>query len=707
MRGGDRARGPGAAHDHLILAFSPDQGFALDPLDLGRNSLASYPLNHPLARALARALADHQAGRLNEAAAGYRTVLAAVPDHPDALHLLGLVHCHSGGFATGLPLLRRAVTAAPNNLDFRHDLALALRQSGALADAAHAYAAVLKHQPDNLRALTGLFAALTELGRNDQALTCLRTTIATHPDHAPAQVNLGNLLLERGRTEEAIAAYRRALALQPELIPAWINLGYTLRDQDRLNEAVTCLETALDLGLDDGGLVLGELVHLALRACDWGRLERLEPALLATVRHHPRCAVNPFLTLLLPGATAADQRHAARTCAAGIAAQTKPSLPPPHPTLAPPTPAPPTLAEHKRKLRLCYLSADFHRHPTADLTAEVFELHDRSRFEVIAGSLGPNDDSAMRRRLEAGFDRFLDLSALSDDEATTCLRAEHLDILVDLKGYTTNCRPGILARRPAPVQVNWLGYPGTMGAPFIDYLIGDPVVTPAECRDAFDETLVLLPDCYQPNDRRREIAPVTPPREALGLPETGFVFCVFNNAVKFTRPLFRLWLEVVRTVPGAVLWLLDPGPTATANLRREAVDAGVDPGRMVFRPRMAPADYRACFRAADLFLDSAPYNAHTTASDALWAGLPVVTRPGETMASRVAASLLHAVRLPELICPDWIAYRALALELARDPAQLAALRHHLVSNRNHLPLFDSPRFVTHLEQAYQAMCRGR
>ncbi len=355
------------------------------------------------------------------------------------------------------------------------------------------------------------------------------------------------------------------------------------------------------------------------------------------------------------------------------------------------------------KIRLAYLSADFYEHATAYLMAELFERHDRSRFEVSAFSFGLDDGSPMRRRLVKAFDRFTDVSRLTDREVAEELRKAEIDIAVDLKGHTEFARPRILSYRPAPIQVNYLGYPGTTGADFMDYVVVDPFVVPSAQQPNFTEKLVHLPDSYQVNDRYRAIGALTPARADLGLPEKGFVFCSFNNSYKLTPAYFDVWMRLLKAIPHSVLWLLGDNVWAMANLRREAEARGVSPERLVFAPRTNLADHLARQKAADLFLDTLPVSAHTTASDALWAGLPVLTCAGTGFAARVAGSLLNAVGLPELVTASPEEYERLALQLARQPAELARLREKLAQNRLIAPLFDTERYRAHLEAAYLEM----
>jgi protein O-GlcNAc transferase len=354
-------------------------------------------------------------------------------------------------------------------------------------------------------------------------------------------------------------------------------------------------------------------------------------------------------------------------------------------------------------VRIAYLSADFHRHATAYLMAELFERHDRSRFEIIGVSFGVDDKSEMRKRLVAAFDQFYDVRRKSDEEVAKLLHDRQVDIAIDLKGYTTDSRPGFLAYRPTPIQASYLGFPGTMGAEFIDYIIADETVVPFEHQPFYAEKIVHLPDCYQVNDTKRKIAERMPTRQEVELPEEGCVFCCFNNNWKITPEVFGVWMRLLHAVEGSVLWLLGDNESAERNLRKEAQARGIDPARLVFAGRLPLEDHLARHRLADLFLDTLPYNAHTTASDALWVGLPVVTRLGESFAGRVAASLLNAIGLPELVTHSIEDYEALALRLAKDPSLLEGYRNRLATNRLTHPLFDTDRFRRHIEAAYLQM----
>jgi predicted O-linked N-acetylglucosamine transferase (SPINDLY family) len=431
---------------------------------------------------------------------------------------------------------------------------------------------------------------------------------------------------------------------------------------------------------------LAEELNCCLKICDWAGVE----AALAAIRALPAgtTAVHPFVLMAVLDDPAELLRSA--RCVAASAARGRSALPA-------------TLNYSHERIRVAYLSSDYCVHATSFLIAELLELHDRARFEIFGVSYGPDDESAVRRRMIEGCDVFADVSAKSDLEIARWLREHEIDIAVDLKGYTAFGRSSILAHRPAPIQVNYLGYPGTLGGSFDDYIVADEFLIPETERRHYEEKIAYLPGSYQVNDRQRVTAAAGPTRAEAGLPEEAFVFCCFNNNWKITAPVFDVWMRLLSAVEGSVLWLFEDNETAAANLRAAAAGRGVAPERLVFARRIQNEVHLARHRLADLFLDTVPVNAHTTASDALWSGLPVVTCAGRTFAGRVAGSLLRAVGLAELVTSSLGEYEELARSLARDPSRLRAMRNRLLENRRGLPLFDTPSFCRHLEAAYGRM----
>jgi predicted O-linked N-acetylglucosamine transferase (SPINDLY family) len=509
------------------------------------------------------------------------------------------------------------------------------------------------------------------------------------PEYAEAHNNLGTVLLSLERPEEAESCFREALRLRPRNPIAYHNLGNVLIRQGKLAEASAAFGRAAALRPDDAD-ALATWFHLKQRICDWSNYREDE----AKFRNGLAAAASPNVAFRLLGTfcTAEEQLACARRVAAKFAVPDSALL------------CPIRLSPPQERIRLGYLSSEFQALPTAYLTVGIIEHHDRRRFEVIGYSTYSGDGSAFRRRVARAFDRFVDLSKLQDLEAAQVIHAERPDVLIDLDGLLPFSRPKILAYRPAPIQVNYLGYPGTMGADYIDYIIVDPFVVPADQQPFFSERLVHLPHSYQCNDDKREIATATPSRADCGLPDEGFVFCCFNDSYKITPHFFDIWMRLLHAVPGSVIWLYGHETMAKANLAREAAARGVAPERLVFAQRLRLSEHLARHRLADLFLDTLPYNAHTTASDALWAGLPVLTCTGDTFAGRVAGSLLRALGLGELITTSLEEYEALALRLVRDTELLGRLRARLAENRLTSPLFDTERSTRHLEAAYRRMC---
>jgi predicted O-linked N-acetylglucosamine transferase (SPINDLY family) len=544
------------------------------------------------------------------------------------------------------------------------------------------------NQPDPTSAVewNDAGAMLAQSGRLTEAISAFRRAVAVAPAYPEAHNNLANVYQMTGDLDRAVEGYQAALRLRPQYAEAHRNLASALRRLGRLEESIEELATAVWLNpayIEAAAL----LVHQLQQLCDWRSLDRLTAQLIQAVENGSP-GVNPFIFLTLE-TTPRQQRLCAEQWAARWAVAGRPPARP-----------------QRDRITLGYLSADFQEHATAHLISELIELHDRGRFRVIGYSYGTDDGSAARRRLRDAFDGFVDLEHASHADAAARIRADEVDILVDLKGYTTDARPEILALRPAPIQVSYLGYPGTMGTPAIDYLIVDEFVVPADQQPHFTEKLIHLPHCYQASDRTRLIAP-TPTRERCGLAEGAFVFCCFNSSYKLTPVMFDIWMRLLAHVPGSILWLLGSSPTANENLQREA-EARLTDGaqRLVFAPSLPNPLHLARFRVADLFLDTLPYNAHTLSSDALWGGCPVLTCAGETFASRVAGSILRSAQLPELVTSTLGEYEAVALRLASRRDELGALRARLQQNRLALPLFDTPRFARDIEAAFESMMKS-
>ena len=633
------------------------------------------------------ALALQEKGELERAASLYQEALALAPERPSVMNNLATVFIGLERFAEARVLCERLLERDPADEVVLLNLGSCQIKLGSAAEALNSFEKALRLKPGYAEAHYNRGNALLELKRLEEALVSYDHALAIRPDHAEALYNRGNALLGLGRLEEAIASYDRALAIKPDHADALNNSAIALLTLNRREEVIETYKRLLRAA-PDYPYMRGYLLNAQLHCCEWAEYDESVAQITGEIRAGKR-ADTPFHFVAI-SESAADQLQCSWICAADEYPAASQSI---------------WRGErysHDR-IRVAYLSADFHNHAAAYLIAGLLEAHDKARFEITAVSLGPDRDDEMRARLKAAVDRFIDAGNKSDREAAALLRELEIDIAVDLQGYTRGCRPGIFSHRGAPVQVNYLGYPGTMGADYIDYIIGDRHVIPREHHPYYTEKVVYLPDSYQVNDSKRKIAERTPTRAGLGLPEKGFVFCCFNNNYKITPRVFGLWMRLLGKVEGSVLWLLEDNEAAARNLRREAGRRGVAPERLIFAQRVKLEEYLARYRQADLFLDTLPYNAHTIASDALWAGLPVLTCLGSTFAGSVAASLLSAVGLQELITTTQDDYEKLALKLAADGRLLAGIRARLAQNRLTHPLFDTDRFRRHIEAAYVTM----
>jgi protein O-GlcNAc transferase len=601
---------------------------------------------------------------------------------------------------------RRVLAWAPDFGGAHYNLGVLLLGQGRAGEAAACFIEAERLMPDFAAAAINLSAALREAGDGPGAAAAARRALGKPggAGQSAAWANLSAALLGADQPGAAARALICGLALSPALGEGWANLSAALKETGREEAALTAVARALICGVADSGGALAQQAQLLRRLCRWDDLPAVSAALRRAAGAGGSARIHPWIFLNEGAGLAAEQAVARRFSATVTAAAARNPLPATPEPIA--TPAP--IAE-SGPLRIGYLSGDFHDHATAWLSAQTLERHDRRRVTVFAYSFGPDDGKEMRRRLIAGCDRFIDIRPLSHTAAAARIRADGVQILVDLKGHTQGARQMIPALRPAPVQAQWLGYPGTMGAPFIDYILADSTVAPLPEQEFYDERIVHLPGCYQPNDGGRVIDPATATRADHGLPPAGVVFCGFNAAYKLNSDVFDVWCGLLRQTPAAVLWLLRPGSeTAVVNLRRAADRRGVAAERLVFAPRRPQAAYLAQFRLADLFLDTWPVGAHTTAGDALWAGCPVVTWAGPSFAGlsfagRVAASLLRALGLPELVADSPAGYAALAAALAADPPRLAGLRAKTATARAESGVFDGARFAAKLEDAYEAM----
>jgi len=600
---------------------------------------------------------------------------------------LGNIYAAMNQHAEAVASFDRALALKPDDTIALNNRGNALYRLRRYSEALASYDHSLRVMPRQPGAWNNRGNTLVALNQVDAAIKSYDKAIAADPAFADAYCNRGAAFARLRRNAEALANFDKAISIKPRYADALAQRGGVLQKMNRHTDAIASYDQLLTIDADYP-FVLGAALQSRKHIGAWGDYPVLRAKIIDGIRRR-KLVAEPFNFLTVSG-DPADQL----ICASMFAREKHP-------------PVSPAKWRGRRyqhtKIRLAYLSADFHDHATAYLMAELLELHDRSAFEIVAISFGPDRADLLRKRVVAAVDRFVDVRAFTDEAAAQWITDNEVDIAVDIKGYTTDSRPGILAHRAAPVQVNFLGFPGTFGAPYIDYLIADEVVIPPHQQAHYAERVVYLPDSYQPNDSKRKSAAPTPARATAGLPEGAFVFCCFNNNFKISPDIFDVWMRLLLRVEGSVLWLLRANAAVEQNLRNEAAARGVDPARLIFAPRTAHADHMARHRLADLFLDTLLCNAHTTASDALWMGLPVVTRAGQSFASRVAASLLSAIGMPELITHTLEDYEALAFKLATTPALLRDVRQKLAENRLTTPLFDTQRFRRHIESAYRTM----
>jgi predicted O-linked N-acetylglucosamine transferase (SPINDLY family) len=698
---------------------------------------------------------EASSGNLAQAKSLIARSLSIRPPNIQFMENYAAILFQSQQYEDALQICRRGLQFQNVNASLLYVSAVSLYKLKNLADSLEQFDQLLKLQPNHIAAINERASVLAEMKNYDAALASIEKALTIQPQYAEAYLNKGNLCIELKRYDEAMAAYESALALKADLAEAWLGRGRSLREFKRYDEALAAYERALTLKPDlaeawlgrgnafvelqryddaftaydnvlmlkpdsaeawlgrgnaftklkrydqafvayDKALALepglanaeGARFHAKMQICEWSDFDRDCAHLMSSIRNG--VVASPFA--LLPVLSSPEQQFA---YAKLYCAQTYP---------ASANPVWQGERYNHDRIRVAYLSADFRDHPVSYSLAGVFEQHDRKQFETIAISSGSDIQSEMRARLKSGVDRFIDVNDQSDADVAKLLRALEVDIVVDLMGHTEDARTAVLARRPSPIQVNYLGYAATLGADYADYLIADPTVISEAGGQYYSEKIAYVPNSFFPSDSTRPVSDRSFARAEMGLPQAGFVFCCFNNSYKLNPHVFDGWMRILTRVEGSVLWLSESNATSVSNLKKEARNRGVSEDKLIFAKRMPlMADHLARLRLADLFLDTDPYNAHTTASDALWVGLPVLTRIGEAFAGRVAASLLTAINLPELITATPQAYENLAIELAANPDKLAAIKRQLANNRLTTPLFDTKRYTRHLEVAYKAM----
>jgi len=704
-------------------------------------------------------LQSFEQGKMEAAEKNLHTILRLHAKHFDALHLLGIINGVQGRPQESIKLFRKALTIDRNHNFLQFNLAKALSEIGKDEEALPHHKMAVQLSPQHAEAWLNYGVSLTNVARFEEAIRSYEKALTLHAHFPAAWSNYGTTLFKMGKYGDALSAYDKALALDPQQVESWINSATIFVQKKMFVAAIAALDNAitirpthaeawllkasvqmqmqlypdaqssieqalvlqpdsaqawLDMGLNLSkqqrhvdaqfayaqaskfdpsiDLVSGYYLQSKLAQCDWRDLGLVVEQLLADIKECKLVSA-PFISLAVLDDPDVEKNYALSF--------NKKYFPDRRIAYQWPVPA------AKAQIKVGYFSADFYNHATAYLVAELFEKHDRACFEIVIFSFGPLSNDMMYKRVEKSADQFIDVSSKSDQEIAELSRSMGIDIAVDLKGYTNEARTGIFAFGAAPIQINYLGYPGTLGAPYIDYIVGDSMLIPKEATQYYSEKIIRMPHSYQINDRQRAISDTHFTRAQLGLPEKGFVFACFNNNYKYAEESFGIWMNLLRKIPGSVLWLLQDNTQASDNLRLEAQRHGIAADRLVFAPRMELADHLARHRQADLFLDTFDYNAHTTASDALWVGLPLITRVGKTFSSRVAASLLSAVGLPELITRTSAEYESTALRLATDSELRSSHRERLLINRMTSPLFNSGLFVRHLEQAFSRIHERR
>lgn len=660
--------------------------------------------------------------QIDEAVLSYQSALQYQPDLAEAHNNIGAALMSIGRMDEALTCYKRAIEIKRNFAEAHSNLGHALLQLDRTHEAIKSLSEALRISPDLDNAILNRGIALTKLRQFDEATSDFNSLLKLQDNNATLHAAKGFALQSQGRVGEAIPCFEEALRLDPENSTNYCNLGVALMALWRLDAAIYLFEQALkrnptqvevlsNLGqalmrlrkLDRAAetysqilklepnrkFVLGTLLSVKMSMCDWNEFD----INTSEVEYRIRDDLPTIYPFSLLAVTDDPSLHKLSATAYVASTTYKPSE----------ISDLPTLEEKKEKIRIGYYSADFHNHATAYLMAELIELHDRDRFEIYGFSYGPQKNDEMKSRLYEGFDEFIEVSQYGERQIASLSRVLGIDIAVDLKGYTEGSRMGVFIERCAPIQVSYLGYPGTTALAEMDYIIGDHIVTPEGCDSDYTEKIIRLPNSYQVNDSKRKIADIEFKRQQLDLPEQGIVFCCFNNNYKILPETFDSWMRILKATEGSVLWLLSDNPWAEQNLQKQAASRGVSPDRLIFAKRMPLNQHLARFRHADIFLDTFPYNAHTTASDALWAGVPVITRSGKSFASRVAASLLTSIGLADLVFETVTDYESTAIDLALDQARLNEIKNRLARNRSTAPLFDAKRFARNLENAFLQM----
>ena len=631
---------------------------------------------------LQKAAKEIQANQLDSAKLSLEEALKIDSKHTEVFRHLGIVAATQANWNDALRFLDQAIQCDPNNflaLSNRGNiLKLLMRFDEALAS----YEAALLLNPSDVSALCNAAAIFNLRHEYGLSLACSERASAISPDNVMAWEEIGKTYWLVKQYEKAIHAFDQIIAIDSNNLSAWLSKGNIYAEDKLFELAQIAYKRASEIA-PNLNYLFGTKLQNALQMCEWSDLQEQTQQLISGIEQGRKVALPYNVFTLLDDPILI--KKAISIYANGIQGEIKREI---------------SSYPNHQKIRLGYFSADFHDHPTAHLMAELFERHDRERFELIAFVFGRNQPDEMRSRLVKAFDQFIDVEHKTDQEIAALSRELEIDIAIDLKGFTQEGRAPIFMHGAAPIQVSYLAFPGTMGVTCFDYIVADRILIPEEAQNGMVEKIIYLPNSYQVNDRNKQVSLSVPSKESLGLPSSGFVFCCFNNNYKIMPAVLDGWIRILNTVEGSVLWLFGDNPFAMANLKREAANRGLDPDRIIFAGRIASADHLARYQLADLFLDTTPCNAHTTASDALWTGLPVLTLVGKSFAARVAASLLHAVGLPDMVAKTQEEYEDLAIELATHPEKLQEIKSRLKHNLLTAPLFDTPLFTQNLESAY-------
>ena len=614
----------------------------------------------------------------------YEKVLVIKPNFAEMQNNLGVVFQKAGKLSAALERFQQALVIKPDFAEAHNNLGNVFKELNQLDDALESYKRAIVVNPEYVESHYSLGIIFQELGQFESAIKCYEKVLVIKPNYAEAYNNLGNAFNALLQKDDAIKFYEKAISIKPDYSFAYANLASTLKDLKRPEEALVIYESEI-IQNSDLDFILSELLDTRMHLCIWDDLPNKLNELRKKI-NNSEIVLNPFLLLTMIDDPELQRKQAE------IYAMDLSSINNKLPRVN-------YYSKHK-KIRIGYFSSDFREHPVGLLTSELYELHDREHFEIYAFSLwaGANDEVTLR--IKAGVDNFYDVHMMSVKDIVLLSRSLEIDIAIDLGGYTAHSRLDIFAMFAAPIQINYLGYPGTMGSNYYDYIIADKSLISEDSKSNFSENIIYLPNCYMPQDRSRKVSEKTLSRQEFNLPEDGFVFCCFNNSFKITPKEFDIWMRLLSKINGSVLWLLKANVSSEINLKNEAKKRGIEPERIIFANKLEIKEHLARQKLADLFLDTFTFNAHTTASDALWVGLPVLTKAGKGFAARVASSLLTALEIPELITTSENEYEAQALSLATNPEKLASIKKRIVDNRTLTPLYDTEIYIKDLEKAY-------